>query len=707
MARPPIASTSGRPDQEKVRPSTRARAIVFRALRLLAEFVRLDRGARAARELLLALASAWDRRVLDLEGSAEDILTRLQRAGDLVFAWSKQTVQAALARLHEVCPVLFVRVRRAEYAIPFGQLREPCERLDQLERWTKDANGARICRDTASPPEFEINHQLHSGLSRSSAPPASHGPGSAPGSGDAAKVGEAVVGEVELDEAVAVDLDEAAVELDGAVDLADPAEQLLEVLAGRENSEIEKAGRNAADPGPAAAPGLSPVPTPPTEGASAPELAQRLALAREDLSRLGPSIQGMSGDRRAFVAGCIGGDWGIPPEIWAEELATWNCDGCLPPWRDKDLAKKLESAQRNRKRPYGYKAAGQYQAPVVPKPRPENAAELWAQCKVPRDVGRSLQDPLLTQAASVESWLNDRGLSAETLPDVARMLPWKASVPSWATFEGRPWSHTEFRLVLPLYDAFGELVGVRARRLAAPDAAGAKEVLPAGRRAVGTTFASPAAVAMLRGETDPQNRAPAFGISASGLPAEVWIVEGGPDFLTLCTLLPGAAILGVFEGSWDSSLAARIPPHARVILATHADTAGRQYSLRVASSLPASVELRRFVLPEGEDLNSLWVKKQLDLSAHVALEIGAKGRPAGRIAVDAPWTRRAIEMLRRYNYAFEGTSRELARVLFIAVNKRFTNSTVRGLARALERLDRARKLPGNVVLVPAQNARAP
>lgn len=133
-----------------VRADSRTRSIVFRALRLVNEELPTgQRGVGAARLLVNGpLPSAWDRRVANLEGRAWKFLERLVHASDLKVVWTEKTVQAAMLRLHEVCPDLFVRVNREEYLIPYGDLRDPeSARLARLEVWCREVETRRADRE--------------------------------------------------------------------------------------------------------------------------------------------------------------------------------------------------------------------------------------------------------------------------------------------------------------------------------------------------------------------------------------------------------------------------------------------------------------------------------------------------------------------------------------------------------------------------------
>ncbi len=204
--------------------------------------------------------------------------------------------------------------------------------------------------------------------------------------------------------------------------------------------------------------------------------------------------------------------------------------------------------------------------PVPPPIYPPGAADTWAACR-----------PVGDDAGAV-AWLESRGLTVADVEtwDLARALLSVGELPAWASFRGVPWRPSGHRLVVPLYDAAGELRSVRARKLTGGD--GIKELASAGFEVRGLVMACPMARRVLTGD------APAWW------PPTFIITEGTPDFLTWATRQSdanenGPAVLGIFSGAWTADLAARIPDGAEVILRGHEDEAGEGYMEKIAASL--------------------------------------------------------------------------------------------------------------------------
>ncbi|MFY0542499.1 toprim domain-containing protein [Nannocystis pusilla] len=303
--------------------------------------------------------------------------------------------------------------------------------------------------------------------------------------------------------------------------------------------------------------------------------------------------------------------------------------------------------------------------------------------------------------------------------DLARVLPgFGRKLPRWATIGGQTWAEAGIRLVLPVYDASGELVGVRGRwtgpaghvgvgegpgegsgeleaspaGCSSPWSSSAKEVAPWGQRSAGLVFANAAARAMLRGE---------------GVFDVVTVVEGAPDFLTFATLTE-APVIGVFAGSWTAELAARVPDGAQVLLATHADRVGEGYARQVAATLLRRCEVARLRLPPGVDVNDAHRRGQLATLGHDVLE--AIDLEVPMELLERPglcaWDRRALVMLARHGQRFRGGARELARVLLTVAERPLEAVAVKALARALVRLSERRELPIGVVVRASEAERA-
>lgn len=174
--------------------------------------------------------------------------------------------------------------------------------------------------------------------------------------------------------------------------------------------------------------------------------------------------------------------------------------------------------------------------------------------------------------AEVSTWLASRGLDAETVEgnDWARALPATAECPRWARYQGADWTQTGHRLILPMFDASGEMRGVRAGRVVDGDTP--KRLPPGGFRASGLVLANDLAIAMLRGTYSDRN---------------VVIVEGEPDALAWMAHRPKTptAVMGIVSGGWTGHIAHRVTTGATITLLTHADRAGDRYAQEIVDSI--------------------------------------------------------------------------------------------------------------------------
>lgn len=205
-------------------------------------------------------------------------------------------------------------------------------------------------------------------------------------------------------------------------------------------------------------------------------------------------------------------------------------------------------------------------------PSASQLAILWDQCSP------------VSAHAGVAHWLRDaRGLEPARLTgELARCVPQEA-LPNFARFGGKTWPQAGYHLLLPLFDAHGVMRSVLARRTGAGE--GPKSVAPRGfgRRAL--VLANPSAQRALEAGARP----PSAGTKLRWL-----ISEGEMDFLTWASRdLPELAVLGIFSGSWQPALAARIPRGAEVIVRTHPDAQGDRYAAQIAESLEGRCRLLR------------------------------------------------------------------------------------------------------------------
>jgi hypothetical protein len=221
---------------------------------------------------------------------------------------------------------------------------------------------------------------------------------------------------------------------------------------------------------------------------------------------------------------------------------------------------------------------------AVPPPPPplyppaDELAAVWASC-VP-----------VTDDPEVSGYLNGRGILAAEVArrDLARALPASAKCPAWAGTgdddRWRSWAAQGARLVVPLFDARGELRSVLARFPrkveVGPKSLGAKGYQRGGlvmanaqaRAWLNGIDATPSRCSVLEGET-------CYLLSAAGpAPRQTWASRGGSP-----------AFFGVFSGSWTRELADRIPDGSHVAIATDDDDQGDAYAREIGGTLAARV----------------------------------------------------------------------------------------------------------------------
>lgn len=191
---------------------------------------------------------------------------------------------------------------------------------------------------------------------------------------------------------------------------------------------------------------------------------------------------------------------------------------------------------------------------------------------------------LWTAACSVED--DDavkRLLEGRALPpaDVARLGLAKAitgnqPLPRWATYQGQTWRFHGYRMLLPMFDAAGDMRSVRAWRVT--DGEGPKRLPPAGCRATGLAMANGWALSLLREKRGPRR---------------IVVVEGEPDFCSATIRWPGTPVFGLINGSWGADFAARVPLGSEVIVATHHDQAGDKYAEVVKATVRGRAQVIR------------------------------------------------------------------------------------------------------------------
>ena len=224
--------------------------------------------------------------------------------------------------------------------------------------------------------------------------------------------------------------------------------------------------------------------------------------------------------------------------------------------------------------------------------RAEHDLEVLPVIAAPKEDPAGLRAPFSAEVATVWSeaspvdtdrpttnFFKHRGIDVDAVvsQDLARTVPSMIKEVGWGSYW--PKGH---RLLLPVYDAQGDLVAVRGRWVHPRDPKPAKSVSPTGwppGALKSTCYANDLGVELLKGEiSDPVN---------------VVIVEGGMDFLTWSTVRPDVAVFGVWSGSWSKDIADRIPDGSAVVIRTHHDAKGNEYGMKVALTLAGRVRLLR------------------------------------------------------------------------------------------------------------------
>lgn len=256
----------------------------------------------------------------------------------------------------------------------------------------------------------------------------------------------------------------------------------------------------------------------------------------------------------------------------------------------------------------------------LPPPRPPAPPNRPA----PHDVWYLLREAVpVTWHNEVSVWLRDRGLDPVVVADreLAYGLTPITAMPVWGHAGAGPWSVVGYRCLLPLYDATGRVVSVRARAVA--PGLSPKAVNPAGKQVAGTVLADPLARALLSGDADAAETVRRVGIV---------IAEGDPDFLTWATVWSDAddapAVFGLVEGGWTDEVSACVPTGTRVAVRTHPDPAGDRYAAGVFARLRDRCLLYRPV-PDGSrrDDNDRLRDGDLDRDPYTACVL-LDGRPA-------------------------------------------------------------------------------
>lgn len=209
--------------------------------------------------------------------------------------------------------------------------------------------------------------------------------------------------------------------------------------------------------------------------------------------------------------------------------------------------------------------------PAPKRPPADELAALWRACRP------------VTEDRDVAAWLRSRALDPATIEDLdlARALPRYYTLPRWAGRASESWAASGHRAVLPLFDAAGRMVSLRARSVR--EEVKPKALTPTGYQVGGLVFACALARRMLAGEAQALELVRDVGLM---------ITEGDPDFLTTASafgcdggLERAPAVVGIESGAWTEEHASRVPELTRVRLWTHDDDAGDRYASKVLESL--------------------------------------------------------------------------------------------------------------------------
>lgn len=225
---------------------------------------------------------------------------------------------------------------------------------------------------------------------------------------------------------------------------------------------------------------------------------------------------------------------------------------------------------------------------AVPPPPPplyppaDELAAVWASC-VP-----------VTDDPEVSGYLNGRGILAAEVArrDLARALPASAKCPAWAGTgdddRWRSWAAQGARLVVPLFDARGELRSVLARFPRKVEV-GPKSLGAKGYQRGGLVMANARARAWLNGI----DATPEHGVVLEGETCYLLTAVGPVSGQTWASRGGSPAFFGVFSGSWTRELADRIPDGSHVAIATDDDDQGDAYARKIIETLRARFAARR------------------------------------------------------------------------------------------------------------------
>lgn len=303
---------------------------------------------------------------------------------------------------------------------------------------------------------------------------------------------------------------------------------------------------------------------------------------------------GAKGDAVALAAVAVTGDLKPPLDGW--RLVRQECAALG----------LCEADPRDPRGPGGQVRYVPPARPVVTVAQPARlpaaeVAALWGACsRLDAVPGWELEASAGGWCGEVRTFLaTGRGLDVGALAalDVARVLPPPARVSSWPTWWPSSWCRS-WRLVVPLYDARGELAALQARAIDGSEAPKTRNPMGAGVTS-GTFFANREGLELLRG-------------AYSG-PSGVF-VEGLTDFLAATALLSALepqkrpAVLAVIAGS--AKAAGQIVTTRRFVVMTDNDETGEKYFRELEAATGLSGIRKKLARIDGKkaDVND-WARR--------------------------------------------------------------------------------------------------
>ena len=244
----------------------------------------------------------------------------------------------------------------------------------------------------------------------------------------------------------------------------------------------------------------------------------------------------------------------------------------------------------------------------------------------------------------VQVWLKERCLSPTDIEDLdlSRVLQKDQSVPMWAHCRDY-WSKTDFRLLVPFFDATGSMVSFQARSITTskftdlkcecdenicdrtdleggsyrrPPKSASPHHPQKGQKyeITSTVMANPLVRMILKNGSIPDSW-------SAVKPVDIVVVEGIPDYLTwatheYATKDQGCGVVGIISGSIKEEIFARFPSLCRWYIRIDRDNQGVQYTEKLIHCLKQCGfnDDQIFCYPPGQseiDENDLLVSERL------------------------------------------------------------------------------------------------